>query len=149
METNQPIFELKGSEGNLVRITPFKFIPPEGPGLGFTEDSVQSHIEIQFKNDTEAKFEARLLTGDFKKLKDFFEALKTNPLAKEKFWFSNTDEYLKLEAEGDGLGHFKMICEANNVSYANLHMSFELNFDQTQIAPLIHVLETMVKKFSN
>ncbi len=124
-------------------------MPPEGSGLGFTEDSVQSHIEILLnKESTESKFEARLLLKDFVKLKDFFEDFEKNLSSKKKFWFSEGDEYITLDVQGDGLGNFTSVCNVNNVRSNNLSMCFDLTFDQTQIAPMVTTINQILQTFS-
>lgn len=91
-----------------------------------------------------ASFGASLRTDEFER---FGEGLRTAyDLLSAGAVFESMEEWLTIEAKGDGLGHFTAKCQAT-AGPDRVSLPFELNFDQTDIPEMLRSLDAILEKF--
>ena len=61
--------------------------------------------------------------------------------------FESMEEWLTLVIEGDGRGHFRAKCVARDEAGIGNELRFELNFDQTEIPPMLASLDAVLAEF--
>jgi hypothetical protein len=66
---------------------------------------------------------------------------------KGKASFTATEPWIQISAEGDGLGHFDVACEAKDNLGPGNTLNFRLGFDQTELARMLHQLGRIVERF--
>jgi hypothetical protein len=91
-----------------------------------------------------ASFRATLRTDEFER---FREGLKTaHEILTAGAVFESMEEWLTIEAKGDGLGHFTAHCQAT-AGPDRVNLRFEINFDQTDIPEMLRSLDAILEKF--
>ncbi|MAB37481.1 MAG: hypothetical protein CL525_00215 [Aequorivita sp.] len=91
------------------------------------------------------KFNADLMTFDFKKFQEELKSLykKLDGTAN----FTTLENQLNIKITGDGIGHFNAKCNLmDNSSFGN-ELCCEIDFDQTQIPELLNQLEKITAEF--
>lgn len=89
-------------------------------------------------------FSASLRTDEFERFRDGLKtAYETLRLGAT---FETMEEWLTIEAKGDGLGHFSADCQAI-AGPDRVKLRFELNFDQTEIPEMLKSLDAILEKF--
>jgi hypothetical protein len=54
------------------------------------------------------------------------------------------EEWIRIEASGDGKGHFTAACEVTDQPGMGARLKFDLFFDQTQIPKMIAALDAIL-----
>ena len=93
---------------------------------------------IKIKAGTfQGDFLADIMTIEIEKFKQELKTLHDNLVGQAEF--VNREKYLIIKIKGDGIGHFKADCVANdNPGIYGNQLEFNIEFDQTQINNLIN-----------
>lgn len=140
--TSDIYFEIFDS-GDLIRLEPIK-TQDDTSQLDWDRNWVRTKVTVKggvFSGQYIADFmttDFELLKRDFKQLdKNFKGTAKLEPLERQ----------LLLDITGDGLGHFNVKCTAKDQPNYGGTLSFNLSFDQTELARLINELDRITKAF--
>ena len=61
--------------------------------------------------------------------------------------FETMEDWIRIEAAGDGKGHFIATCEVTDMPGMGARLKFKLSFDQTQIPQLLEWLDAILSEF--
>ena len=88
---------------------------------------------------------ASLRTDEFFHFKE--ELSKLYAALKGQASFSSMENWLTIQVEGDGLGHFEAQCVVLDEVGVGNRLHFRLNFDQTELPQIIKNLEEVLHVF--
>jgi hypothetical protein len=136
--TSELIFEILDT-GDLIRIEPVQLNENSSE-----KNWIKSKVTIK-GGAFGGQYWAEFMTWDFEQLRSQFEDLYTNLTGSAKF--EPVEGQLILEINGDGLGHFDVLCSAMDRTGLGAKLSFELSFDQTELKRLVLELDRITKVF--
>lgn len=90
-------------------------------------------------------FDASLRAEEFVRMRDGVRVCMTD--LKGTFVFETMEEQLSIVAKGDGLGHFTAECSARDAAGWGNQLTFQLQFDQTRLAPLLAELDALAEAY--
>jgi hypothetical protein len=130
--------------GNFIRLTSVKVRYPDAT-TDWDKNWIDVKIEVKAGPFTGA-YSAQILTVDFKAFRKGLATIYDN--LNGHAIFEDIEGYLKINIEGDGIGHFGADCIAcNKPGCGAITLNFELHFDQTQIMPMIRQLDAIMASF--
>ena len=135
-------FDLQNS-GNIVRLEPIGLINYRS-SIDWDNNWIKTKITIK-GGAFGGQYEADVMTIDFERFKQELYALYNN--LNGKAVFADLERVLKLEIQGDGLGHFEVKVTAHDEPCFGANLNFTMYFDQTYIKPLVHQLNEITKQF--
>jgi hypothetical protein len=92
-----------------------------------------------------ALYTADLRTDEFARFRDSLAAVYEN--LRGTALFEAMEDWIRIEASGDGKGHFTAVCEATDKPGMGARLNFKLSFDQTQIPKMIEALDAILGEF--
>ncbi len=142
LENNELYFELQDN-GYAVKIEPIEVIRSNS-NLDWDKNWVRTRITIN-GGAFSGWYIADFMTIDFEALRQIFDILYNdlNGMAV----FADLEGALKLEIQGDGLGHFNVNVTACEEPCFGSTLNLTISFDQTYIKPLINQLSEIIKRF--
>lgn len=57
------------------------------------------------------------------------------------------EDWLRIDIDGDGKGHFRAVCEATDMPGTGNRLTFELELEQTDLPALIRALDQVCAAF--
>jgi hypothetical protein len=139
----EPYFEIFDT-GDFIRIIPVEYNNYNSEDE-WDKNWIKTRIEVK-AGVFNGKYMADLMTVDFESFRKVFNYIYDN-LAGEGT-FADTEGYIEIHIKGDGIGHFEAYCKAcDNPGYMERTLEFYLNFDQTQIMPMLRQLNTITAQF--
>jgi len=129
--------------GDLIRLEPIQ-TKDDTSQLDWDRNWVRTKVTVK-GGVFSGHYVADFMTTDFELLKRDFKNLDKN--------FKGTAKLEPLEGQlilniiGDGLGHFNVKCTAIDQPNYGGTLSFNLSFDQTELARLINELDRITKAF--
>ncbi|HEY6203915.1 MAG TPA: hypothetical protein VI056_12850 [Candidatus Limnocylindria bacterium] len=91
------------------------------------------------------EFEPELRVEEFVRLRDGVRVCMTD--LRGTFVFETMEDQLEITAKGDGLGHFRAECRAEDVAGIGNELTFTIDLDQTYLPPLASQLDAALKVF--
>ena len=91
------------------------------------------------------EFEPELRAEEFARLRDGVRVCLTD--LRGTFVFEALEGQLEITAKGDGLGHFRAECRAEDVAGIGNELTFTIDLDQTYLPPLASQLDAALKAF--
>jgi hypothetical protein len=64
-----------------------------------------------------------------------------------KALFATPEEWVRIEVEGDGRGHFTARCVVRDQPGSGNHLTFELELDQTELPAILQALDAICESF--
>lgn len=142
-DTEELKFEIK-SGNDYVRIFAIGLTYPNAE-TDWEKNYIESRIEIN-AYPFNGIYKATLFAVDFEKFKQGLDRIYNDLSGVTLFDCLEND--IEIKVKGDGLGHFSASCKAKDTTtQGGNELSFNLNFDQTQIPELINQLEEITKAF--
>jgi hypothetical protein len=135
-------FEIR-DRADVLRLEPLGYAYPNSDS-DFDRHWVKTKVNV-VGGAFSGEYIAELLTEDYEIIKSGLSALYEN--LKGKAVFANIDGSLKVEIEGDGLGHFEANVSACDRPCLGAELNFILSFDQTSIKPMIKQLNDITRRF--
>ena len=105
---------------------------------------VDSSIKI-FAGGFSGSFGASLRTEEFKSFRDQLAKLYSRQSSTAEF--TTMEEQLRIHVNGDELGHYTAECSAVDRAGIGNRLSFELQFDQTDIPSILAGLDSIIESF--
>ena len=142
MNEDQSRFELNES-GNFLRLTPIKQNFPDSKD---SWDRNWIEVNVEFKIDSfRGNFNGNFMTLDFENFKQQLRKLYSD--LKGYANFESTDNLVKIQMKGDGIGHIEVNCAVSDDGGFSKNFEFKIEIDQTQIPDIINDLNQLTKKF--
>jgi hypothetical protein len=91
------------------------------------------------------EYEAQLRTTEFASFRDQLRVLHDKLVGTATF--DALEHWLRVDVEADGKGHFQARCEANDDPSFPSRLRFSLNFDQTELPPILRALDAICEAF--
>jgi hypothetical protein len=144
MEEIQDLYFELSNSGNLVRIEPKGRIEYNSD-LDYDKNWINTKVTIKGGNFS-GQYTADFLTRDFNFFKSELSKLYDN--LKGATTFCDLEGYLELKIIGDGFGHFDVAVKAcDNPGIYGSELTFNMEFDQTQIKKLTNQLGEIMNEF--
>jgi hypothetical protein len=89
------------------------------------------------------EIEAQLRAEDFVRFRDELRPLHERFVGRAKF--ETTEEWLSIDVVGDGKGHFRADCVAVDMPGTGNRLTFEIEFDQTDLPEILEGLDTIIQ----
>jgi hypothetical protein len=105
---------------------------------------VDSSIKIR-AGGFSGSFGASLRAEEFKSFRD--QLAKLYSLDTSNAEFTTMEEQLRIHVNGDRLGHYTAECSAIDRAGIGKRLSFELEFDQTDIPSILAGLDSIIESF--
>src|SRR5690349_6163467 len=105
---------------------------------------VDSSIEIR-AGGFSGRFGASLRTEEFESFRVHLAKLYTFETSTAEF--TTMEEQLRIHVNGDKLGHYTAECSAMDQAGIGNRLSFELEFDQTDIPSILAGLDSIIESF--
>jgi len=137
------IVTLLGERGAEVRIEVFG---REHPGYDDYWDGnwLMSRVGVH-AGGFRGQFRPSLRAEDFVRFRDGVRVCMTD--LRGAFVFETMEEQLSIIARGDGLGHFRAECRAQDEAGTGNELTFTIDLDQTYLAPLALQLDNLLKAY--
>jgi len=90
-------------------------------------------------------YEAQLRAEEFVRFRDELRPLHEKLAGRAKF--DTMEEWLSIEVEGDGKGHFHADCVAVDLPGTGNRLAFGIDFDQTDLPEILGGLDAMIEAF--
>ena len=136
-------FELADNE-NFIRIAVLRKSHPDATD-NWDKNWVDAKVEVK-AGAFAGVYYAQFRTIDFQFFRKELRLIYDNLNGHAKF--EDIEHYLNINMKGDGVGHFDTNCTANYNPGPNvITLRFDLHLDQTQIMPIVHQLDRIIKKF--
>jgi hypothetical protein len=135
-------FEIRDS-GDFIRLVPAALMSPHAEN-DWDRNWIKTKIFVK-AGVFSAQYPAEFVTTEFESLKQQLRRLDTD--FNGTATFESMEGHLTLRIKGDGLGHFKVNCEAAPEPGQGPTLSFSISFDQTQIKDYVNQLTKITKKF--
>jgi hypothetical protein len=91
------------------------------------------------------QYEALLRADEFA---DFREQLgRLHETLKGEASFQSMEDWLRVHVAGDGRGHFTADCVSRDRPGTGSRLSFQLEFDQTQVPAMLRDLDELLRRF--
>lgn len=143
MESSDTYFEISAN-GNYFRLEPFAY-ERTGSDNYYDDNWVRTKISVK-GGSFSGQYEATMLASEFEYLQKGFSLLYDN--LHGGLEFTDLEHNVTLKINGDGLGHFATEVTANyNNGEAYSRLTFEINFDQSYIKPILAQLDRLTKEF--
>jgi len=91
------------------------------------------------------EYEALLRTNELASFRDQLATL--HAALNGSATFETMEQWLRVDIQGDGRGHFLAKCEARDQPGVGNTLRFELSFDQTELPPVLAALNEVVRAF--
>lgn len=91
------------------------------------------------------EFEAQLRTEEFLRFRDELRPLHDSLIGRAKF--ETMEGWLSIDIMGDGKGHFHADCVAVDMPGTGNHLSFGVDFDQTDLPEILKGLDAITQTF--
>jgi len=91
------------------------------------------------------EFQPSLRVEEFVRLRDGVRVCMTD--LRGTFVFETMEDQLTIIAKGDGLGHFRAECRAEDVAGTGNELTFTVDLDQTYLQPLASQLDAVLRAY--
>ncbi|MGF7081800.1 WapI family immunity protein [Mucilaginibacter sp. UYCu711] len=143
METEEEVYFELSDEDSFVRVSLNKYSYPESKNV-YDKNWISSKIILR-SGPFAATFAAEFMAVDFEKFKKELEYLYDH--LDSSATFNGLERNLEIQIQGDGIGHLKAICNASDEPGYGRNFKFYIEFDQTQLMPLIRQLANILQSF--
>ena len=92
-----------------------------------------------------ASYQAEIRADEIVRLRETLEEMYRR--LRGRWQFRLSERYFDLDFEGDGLGHFRCTCVATDDPAYSSHLTFEIEFDQTEIPSMLSSLDRIISRF--
>ena len=134
-------FELQSS-GNMIKLEPLE-LAYSNSTIDWDNNWIRTKICAR-GGVFSGEYIADIMTTDYEKFKQELNTLYDN--LKGKAFFSDLEGALKLEIQGDGLGHFKVDVTVCDEPCFGAKLNFTMTFDQTYIKPMVRQMNEITKR---
>ncbi|MBB2151431.1 WapI family immunity protein [Pedobacter gandavensis] len=142
INTENLSFEISDS-GYLVRLEPIERIQYNSE-IDWDKNWIKTKVSIN-AGKFSGQYEGDFRTTDFKAFKEDLSKLYDN--LNGTVIFNDLEGYLDLKIIGDGFGHFNVEVKAcDNPGIYGSVLSFNMEFDQTEINKMVNQLEMIIKQ---
>lgn len=135
-------FSLQDS-GNIVHLEPIERINYES-SIDYDKNWIKTKITLK-GGVFFGQYVADIMTIDFERFKQELYVLYDK--LDGKATFADLENALKVEIQGNGIGHFEVKVTAHDKPSFGANLNFTMCFDQTCIKLLVHQLDEITKRF--